>query len=98
MPAVDGIVFRAKGYLSRKLIEAAPNLKVVGRHGVGLDNVDVEAATEFGVWVVSTPEANSESVAELVLLLALSLARHAPQTVRVLKEHRWEDRNQVRWP
>ena len=92
-PAADGIVFRTRGHLSRRLMEAAPNLKVVGRHGVGLDNVDMEAATELGIWVVSTPEANSQSVAELVLLLALSLARQAPQTVRALKEHRWEDRN-----
>jgi D-3-phosphoglycerate dehydrogenase len=94
VPAAEGIVFRTKGHLSRKLMEAAPNLKVIGRHGVGLDNVDVEAATELGIWVVSTPEANSQSVAELVLLLALSLARHVPQTVRALKEHRWDDRNQ----
>ena len=92
-PVAEGIVFRTRGYLSRRLMEAAPNLKVVGRHGVGLDNLDMEAATELGIWVVSTPEANSQSVAELVLLLALSLARQAPQTVRALKEHRWEDRN-----
>ena len=93
VPAVDGIVFRTKGHLSRKLMETAPRLKVVGRHGVGLDNVDLEAATELGIWVVSTPEANSQSVAELLLLLALSLARHSQQTVRALKEHRWDDRN-----
>jgi D-3-phosphoglycerate dehydrogenase len=93
VPAADGIVFRTRGHLSRKLMDAAPNLKVVGRHGVGLDNLDMEAATEAGIWVVSTPEANSESVAELVLLLALSLARHAPQAMRALKEHRWDDRN-----
>lgn len=94
VPAADGIVFRTRGYLSRRLMEAAPRLKVVGRHGVGMDNLDMEAATELGIWVVSTPEANSESVAELVLLLALSLARHVPQTVRALREHRWDDRNQ----
>ena len=44
-PAADGIVFRTRGHLSRRLMEAAPNLKVVGRHGVGLDNVDMEAAS-----------------------------------------------------
>jgi D-3-phosphoglycerate dehydrogenase len=93
VPAADGIVFRTRGYVNRKLMDAAPRLKVVGRHGVGLDNVDMEAATEAGIWVVNTPEANSESVAELVLLLALSLARHAPQAIRALKEHRWDDRN-----
>ncbi len=90
---VEGIVFRTRGYLSRKIMEAAPHLKVVGRHGVGLDNLDMEAATELGIWAVSTPEANSESVAELVLAMALGLSRHVPQTMRALKENRWEDRN-----
>jgi D-3-phosphoglycerate dehydrogenase len=74
-------------------MEAAPRLKVVGRHGVGLDNVDVEAATELGVWVVNTPEANSESVAEMVLSLALMLSRKVVQSTRALQENRWNDRN-----
>jgi D-3-phosphoglycerate dehydrogenase / 2-oxoglutarate reductase len=87
---VEGIT---RGYLSRRLMEAAPNLKVVGRHGVGLDNLDIEAATNLGIWVVSTPEANSQSVAEMVLSLALMLSRKIPQSTRALKENRWEDRN-----
>ena len=78
-PAADGIVSRTRGHLSRRLMEEAPNLKVVGRHGVGLDNLDMEAATDLGNWVVRTPEANSESVAELVVLLALSLAPRRPR-------------------
>jgi D-3-phosphoglycerate dehydrogenase len=90
---VEGIVFRTRGYLSRTIMEAAPRLKVVGRHGVGLDNLDMHAATDLGIWVVSTPEANSEAVAEHVLSLGLALSRHLPQTIRALKEDRWEDRN-----
>ena len=64
----DAIVIRANGKVSRAVIEAAPRLKVVGRHGVGLENVDVAAATQRGIWVVYTPEANSESVAEHFVL------------------------------
>jgi len=90
---VEGIIFRTRGYLSRRLMEAAPRLKVVGRHGVGLDNLDMEAATEMGIWVVSTPEANSQSVAEMVLSLVLMLSRKLPQSMRALQENRWEDRN-----
>jgi D-3-phosphoglycerate dehydrogenase len=90
---VEGIIFRTRGYLSRRVMEAAPKLKVVGRHGVGLDNLDMEAATELGIWVVSTPEANSQSVAEMVLSLALMLSRKIPQSLRALREGRWDDRN-----
>jgi D-3-phosphoglycerate dehydrogenase / 2-oxoglutarate reductase len=93
IPPVEGIIFRTRGYLGRRLMEAAPNLKVVGRHGVGLDNLDIEAATDLGIWVVSTPEANSQSVAEMVLSLALMLSRKIPQSMRALREDRWEDRN-----
>lgn len=93
VPPVEGIIFRTRGYLSRRLMETAPHLKVVGRHGVGLDNLDIEAATELGIWVVSTPEANSQSVAEMVLSLALMLSRRIPQSMRALQENRWEDRN-----
>jgi D-3-phosphoglycerate dehydrogenase / 2-oxoglutarate reductase len=93
VPAVEGIIFRTRGYVSRRLMEAAPHLKVVGRHGVGLDNLDIDAATDLGIWVVSTPEANSQSVAEMVLSLALMLSRKIPQSMRALQEGRWEDRN-----
>jgi phosphoglycerate dehydrogenase-like enzyme len=51
----DGVVVRAKGGLTRRIMEHAPNLKAAGRHGVGVDNIDLEAATECGIQVVNTP-------------------------------------------
>ena len=61
--------------LDRRAIDAAPRLKVIGNHGVGLDPVDVARATELGVCVVSTPGANAQSVAELAVALALAVAK-----------------------
>ncbi|MFN8009619.1 MAG: hydroxyacid dehydrogenase [Terriglobia bacterium] len=90
---VSGVVFRTHGFVSRRFMEASPEIQVVGRHGVGLDNLDMAAATELGIWVVSTPEANSESVAEHFVTLALMLSRKVPHTMRALKAGRWEDRN-----
>ncbi len=90
---VSGVVFRTHGFVSRSLMESSPGIQVVGRHGVGLDNLDIPAATELGIWVVSTPEANSESVAEHFVSLALMLSRKVSQSMRALKAGRWEDRN-----
>ncbi|MFH1086490.1 MAG: hydroxyacid dehydrogenase, partial [Chloroflexota bacterium] len=71
---IDGAIIRAQGRMTRRILEHAPRLKVVGRHGVGVDNIDIDACTAHGVQVVSTPLATVESVAEhtLGLLIALS--------------------------
>jgi len=71
----DAIVIRANGSVSRRIIESAPRLKVIGRHGVGMDNIDLTAAQEKGITVVYTPTANAESVAEHFVGLALMLAK-----------------------
>lgn len=71
----DGMIVRAFGYFGPRLMDAGDRLKVIGRHGVGVDNVDVEAATERGIWVVNTPEANAEAVAEHVIGSMLAFAR-----------------------
>jgi D-3-phosphoglycerate dehydrogenase len=73
--AVDGIVIRANGGITERLLSHAPRLRVVGRHGVGLDNVDVAACTRRGIWVVHTPLANVEAVAEHTVGLMLAVAR-----------------------
>ena len=57
---VDGIIVRANGKVSRKMMESAPKLKVIGRHGVGMENIDLEAATEKGIWVVNTQRSSRE--------------------------------------
>lgn len=72
---VDAIILRANGAITRSIIENAPRLKVIGRHGVGLDAVDLDAARGRGIKVVYTPVANTESVAEHFVALALMLAK-----------------------
>jgi D-3-phosphoglycerate dehydrogenase len=91
---IDGIIIRAKGKVTRRMMELAPRLKVIGRHGVGVENVDVEAATEKGIWVVNTPDANDLSVAEHFFGLALMLSKMLRKADLALHEGRWEARNQ----
>ncbi|MEJ7876288.1 MAG: NAD(P)-dependent oxidoreductase, partial [Solirubrobacterales bacterium] len=71
------------------LIAKAPNLKVVGRAGTGVDNVDLAAATKRGILVVNAPESNSVAAAEHTLALALALARNIPQAHRALVGGDW---------
>ena len=92
---VDGIIIRANGKVSRKLMEMAPRLRVVGRHGVGVENIDLEAATEKGIGVVNTPDANDISVAEHFFGLALMLSKMLRKGERAFREEgRWEARYQ----
>ena len=92
---VDGIIIRANGKVSRRLMEAAPRLRVVGRHGVGVENIDVAAATEKGIRVVYTPEANTTSVAEHFFGLAIVLSKKLRQGEKGFREEgRWEARYQ----
>ncbi len=89
---IDGIIVRANGRANRKVMESAPKLKVVGRHGVGVENIDLEAATERGIWVVNTPDANDASVAEHFFGLALMLSKILKKGEMALREGRFEAR------
>ena len=91
---VEGIVTRLEE-INREIIYAAPRLKVIGRFGVGYDNIDVEAADERKVAVVYTPGANSLAVAEHAMGLILSLAKQTVFWDKVLKEKKWEYRTKV---
>ena len=84
-----GILFRIKPNCSRSLIAACPNLKVVGRHGVGLDTVDLKAATELGVAVVHAPGSNSDSVAEHAMMLILASVKNAVVVDRITRKSDW---------
>ena len=86
----DGLVVRSATKVTRELLEKAPRLKVIGRAGVGVDNVDLEAATHRGVLVMNTPGGSSVSVAEHTLALMLSLARSVPQSNASIHAGRWE--------
>ncbi|MGI6605354.1 MAG: hydroxyacid dehydrogenase [bacterium] len=81
----DGILVRTTP-LTRDVLEAAPNLKVIGRHGVGVDNIDVEAATELGIPVVYAPGSNTLAVAEHAVMLMLTLAKNVFVADKELRE------------
>jgi D-3-phosphoglycerate dehydrogenase len=87
---VVAMVVRSETKVTRKVIEAAPSLRVVGRAGVGVDNVDVDAATEHGVVVMNTPGGNTVSTAELSFAMLLNLARKVPQAYASMATGKWD--------
>ncbi len=86
----DGVIVRSASVISKEVIDAADILKVVVRAGVGLDNVDQEAAKAKGVKVLNTPEAPTVSVAEMVISLMFALARNIAQADSLMKNELWE--------
>ena len=86
----DAIVVRSETKITRKVIEAAKDLKVVGRAGVGVDNVDVEAATERGVIVMNTPSGNTIATAELTFTHLLCGARPVAQASASMTAGKWD--------
>ncbi len=89
----DGLLVRSNTKVTAKVIEAGKNLKVIGRAGTGVDNIDLEAATKKGIVVMNTPGGNSISVAEHAVGLMLSLARHVPQASLSTKEGKWDKKS-----
>jgi D-3-phosphoglycerate dehydrogenase len=87
---VAAMVVRSETKVTAKVIAAAPLLKVVGRAGVGVDNVDVQAATKHGVVVMNTPGGNTISTAELSFTMILSLARKVPQAYASMAAGKWD--------
>ncbi len=85
----DGIVIRSRTKLTAEVLEHATNLKVIGRAGVGLDNVDREKAADLNIEVLNTPQAPSVSVAELALGLMFTLARHISNADRTMHNGEW---------
>ncbi len=87
----NGIIVRSATKVTKEVIDASEgSLKVIGRAGIGVDNVDVEHATKNGIVVMNTPEANAITTAEHTITLLCSLARNIPQAHRSLKEGRWD--------
>ncbi|MBE0617727.1 MAG: phosphoglycerate dehydrogenase, partial [Proteobacteria bacterium] len=86
----DALVVRSSTKVTAELLEAAANLKVVGRAGIGVDNVDVTAATKRGVVVMNTPGGNTVTTAEHALALMMSLVRFVPQATMSMKAGEWE--------
>lgn len=86
----SALVVRSQTKATPKLIEAATNLKVIGRAGVGVDNVDVEAATKRGIIVMNTPGGNTISTAEHAFSLMVSISRNIPQADASVKSGKWD--------
>jgi D-3-phosphoglycerate dehydrogenase len=90
LPEYDAMVVRSRTKVTPELLENVVKLKVVGRAGTGVDNIDVQAASAKGILVMNTPGANSMAAAEHTMSLMLALARHVPQGTQSMREGRWE--------
>jgi len=88
--AYHGILIRSATKMTAELIDAGENLRVIGRAGVGVDNVDVEAATRRGIVVANAPQSNVVTAAEHTMALLLALARNIPQAYASLTSGKWE--------
>jgi D-3-phosphoglycerate dehydrogenase len=89
---IDAIITRGKGQVRSPLMDALPNLKVISRCGVGLDNIDVAEATKRGIKVVNAPNSNANTIAEHTISLLLVLQRNLYNAISMVKEGRWQDR------
>lgn len=90
IPKYHALIVRSRTQVTAEVIQAADQLKVIGRAGVGVDNIDLEAATSKGVVVLNAPEGNTISTAEHTVAMMLSLARQIPQANQSLREGRWD--------
>lgn len=90
IPLYDALIVRSKTRVTEPVIAAGTALKVIGRAGIGVDNIDVPAATERGIVVFNTPDANATTTAELTIAHLLSLSRHLPQADRSVREGVWQ--------
>jgi D-3-phosphoglycerate dehydrogenase len=95
IPEYDAMIVRSQTKVTKSVINAAKNLKIIGRAGIGIDNIDVNAATHRGIVVVNVPGGNIVSTAEHTLALIFALVRKIPQAVRSVKEGEWERRRFV---
>ena len=86
----DALIVRSSSTVTREIVEAARRLRVIGRAGIGVDNIDVEAATRRGIVVMNTPGGNNVTTAEHAISMLLALARSIPQATASMKAGKWE--------
>src|SRR5438552_2855521 len=89
----DALIVRSAVFVTAEMLRGAPRLRVIGRAGVGVDNIDLEAATKAGIAVMNTPGANAVAVAEHTLALMLALARHIPRAESTTRAGKWEKKS-----
>src|SRR4030095_4272805 len=90
VPEADGIIVRSGTMVDRELIHMATRLRVVGRAGVGVDNVDIDAATERGILVMNSPGGSTTTTAEHAIAMLCAMARSIPQSYLSWKNGKWE--------
>jgi len=90
IPAYDGLAIRSASKVSPKILAAATNLKVIGRAGIGVDNVDIPAATSRGIIVMNTPFGNAITTAEHAISMMMALARQIPEANQSTRAGKWE--------
>ena len=86
----DALMVRSQTKVTKKIIEAGKNLKIIGRAGVGVDNIDIEAATQKGILVVNSPDGNTNAAAEHTVALMLAMSRNIPTAATSTKAGNWE--------
>ena len=86
----DAVIVRSATKLKGELLDSAKSLKVIGRVGIGVDNIDIDRATEKGVVVLNTPDANATTTAELAIGHLFSLSRNLPEADRSVRAGKWE--------
>lgn len=86
----DALIVRSSTKVDSEVIRAATNMKVIGRAGVGVDNIDVEAATKRGIMVINAPQSNTISAAEQTMALLMAMCRNLPEAVNSLREKNWD--------
>ncbi|WP_164216010.1 phosphoglycerate dehydrogenase [Virgibacillus sp. YIM 98842] len=91
----DALLVRSQTKVTREIINQAKQLKIIGRAGVGVDNIDLDAATERGIIVVNAPNGNTNSAAEHTMAMLMSLSRRIPQAYQSLKNQQWERKKYV---
>jgi len=89
------IIIGPRPYITHEMIEVTNTLRHIARVGVGLDSIDIKAATNHGVFVTNTPGVTSDSVAEFTMSLLLSLAKNIPRCDRAIKDGNWDERNDL---
>lgn len=90
IPEYEGLIVRSSTEVTAYVLDAAANLKIVGRAGIGVDNVDVEAASKHGIIVMNTPDSNAITTAEHAIAMMMALSRNIPQATASMRGGQWE--------
>ncbi|OZU87156.1 phosphoglycerate dehydrogenase [Virgibacillus indicus] len=91
----DALLVRSQTQVTRNLLSKASKLKIIGRAGVGVDNIDLDAATEHGIIVVNAPNGNTNSAAEHTMAMIMALSRKIPQAYNSLKNRKWDRKKYI---